>query len=595
MPRVTFSKIYAYIFTKYRYIFVSVDTRRIMKTPLQLTRIGILLAAGVCVCTLTYSARSQDREDRALASAQRLVAAKRSMRGQRANLSLGLLEQLAKDSPTDGDIVYRKALALGASKKYPEAIVAYKRAMELGATSPKFVANCHYDLACCYAQTGDLESAMTNLEKAVELGFRDIKHVQVDTDLIPLHSNPKWESISAAKDTSKMGRTEGLKYDLWFLNRELRRIHYRFDNQFSASAFDAQVAKISDGIPNWEDERVFMEMRKLMVMANDGHTNLWVLMDGNRPPFDLEMFDDGIHVLGAKPGFERLLGKAVVAVNDIPSDEFIKRFGKWVSKDNDMGPINALSFYGTNTSFLFGAGIIPSKDHLTVTFMSEDGTTSRETFDSNKTNQASVSPIKDSSKILWLKKSRVPYWAEMIPNTNTLFFQYNSVTNEQNEPINTFAENLIKIASDNKAERLIIDLRHNGGGNNQTYRHLLRTLARSKFNELGRLFVIVGRRTFSAAQCFATELERDTDAIFVGEPTGSSPNFIGEAVPITLPYSKAMGVISDLYWQKGQSYDFRKWISPEIHALNTYQEYAMGKDVAVEAILKYPLPNKVGE
>lgn len=563
-----------------------------MKTPIQIARIAFLFSAGIWALTLTYSAQNQDKTDKVIASAQRLVAAKKAMLGQRANLSQEALELLSADDPTNGDIVYRKALALGADKKYPEAIKAYKRAQELGASSPRFIANCEYDLACCYAQIGDLATAMVTLEKAIEHGFRDIKHVQVDTDLLPLHSNPKWESLVAGKDTSKMSRTEGWQYDLWFLNRELRRIHYRYDNRYSESAFDAQVKKISIGIPTWSDEKILMEMRMLMVMANDGHTNLWVLMEGNRPPFDLEMFDDGVHVLGAKPGFERLLGKEVVAIEDRPIGEFLNQFGRWVSKDNDMGTINALSFYGTNTSFLFGAGIIPSKDHLTVTFRSENGSTSRESFDCNKTNQATVSPIKDASKILWLKGSRRAYWAEMIPNTKTLFFQYNSITNEPADPINAFADKLMKMADDNSADRIIIDLRHNGGGNNQTYRHLLRTLIRSKYNESGRLFVITGRRTFSAAQCFATEIERETDAIFVGEPTGSSPNFIGEAVPITLPYSKAMGVISDLFWQKGQSFDYRKWISPEIHALNTYQEYATGEDPAVKAILKYPLPNK---
>ncbi|MEI8281113.1 MAG: S41 family peptidase [Armatimonadota bacterium] len=563
-----------------------------MKKSIKIARIGFVLSSSVFACAMIPLAQNQDGTDKTSAVAQRLVAAKKAMRGQRANLSLEQLEQLSLDDPSNGDVVYRKALMLGAAKKYPEAIVAYNRALELGAASPKFVANVNYDLACCYAQTGDLSTAIKTLERAIDLGFRDIRHVQVDTDLLPLHTNPKWENLVASKDTSKMSRTEGFQYDLWFLNRELRRIHYRFDNRYPASAFDAQVSKVSAGIPNWPDEKILMEMRRLMVMANDGHTNLWALMDGNRPPFDMEMFEDGVHVLGAKPGFERLLGQSVIAVNDIPIKDFLDQFGQWVSKDNEMGTINAISFFGTNTSFLFGAGIIPSKDLLTATFRAADGKTTRETFACNKTNQATVSPIKDSAKILWLKKSRVPYWAEMIPNTKTLFFQYNTITSEQAEPIDKFADNLMKLADDNHAERLIIDLRHNGGGNNQSYRHLLRTLVRSKFNESGRLFVIAGRRTFSAAQCFATDVERQTDAIFVGEPTGSSPNFIGEAVPITLPYSKAMGVISDLYWQRGQSFDFRKWISPEIHALNTYDEYASGRDVAVEAILKYPLPER---
>ena len=46
------------------------------------------------------------------------------------------------------------------------------------------------------------------------------------------------------------------------------------------------------------------------------------------------------------------------------------------------------------------------------------------------------------------------------------------------------------------------------------------------------------RLTFSAAQNTVTAIERETSAIFVGEPTGSRPNFIGEAIDFELPCSQ---------------------------------------------------------
>ena len=39
--------------------------------------------------------------------------------------------------------------------------------------------------------------------------------------------------------------------------------------------------------------------------------------------------------------------------------------------------------------------------------------------------------------------------------------------------------------------------------------------------------MITGRNTFSAASLFAARLERTTDATFVGEPMGGSPNLYG--------------------------------------------------------------------
>ncbi len=78
---------------------------------------------------------------------------------------------------------------------------------------------------------------------------------------------------------------------------------------------------------------------------------------------------------------------------------------------------------------------------------------------------------------------------------------------------------------------------------------LHRLIGSTKINRRGCLFVIIGRGTFSAAQNTATAIERETNAIFVGEPSGSRPNFIGETTPFMLPYSKALVNVADLYWQ----------------------------------------------
>jgi hypothetical protein len=107
-------------------------------------------------------------------------------------------------------------------------------------------------------------------------------------------------------------------------------------------------------------------------------------------------------------------------------------------------------------------------------------------------------------------------------------------------------------------------------------------------NQRGKLFVIIGRRTFSAAQNAATLFERHTEAIFVGEPTGSNPNFIGEGITLTLPYSKVIASVSDLYWQSGWPKDKRKWIAPLLYTPPSFAAFRVNRDLAMEAILAYP-------
>ena len=83
----------------------------------------------------------------------------------------------------------------------------------------------------------------------------------------------------------------------------------------------------------------------------------------------------------------------------------------------------------------------------------------------------------------------------------------------------------------------MIDLRRNGGGNNYLVQPLIHAVLKSSLDAPGRLFVITDRGTFSAAQNCATRLERETWALFVGEPTGGRPNHFGDAEAFPLPGS----------------------------------------------------------
>jgi hypothetical protein len=97
----------------------------------------------------------------------------------------------------------------------------------------------------------------------------------------------------------------------------------------------------------------------------------------------------------------------------------------------------------------------------------------------------------------------------------------------------------------------------------------------------------LGRYTVSAGMMLASEIERNTDAIFVGEPTGSSPNFVGQDVGIRLPYSGMQGSLSDLYWQNSSATDFRVWIPPLLYTPPSFVLYSSNRDPALEAILDY--------
>ena len=99
-------------------------------------------------------------------------------------------------------------------------------------------------------------------------------------------------------------------------------------------------------------------------------------------------------------------------------------------------------------------------------------------------------------------------------------------------------------AAQRKGWRLVIDARYNGGGDNTTYGPLLELLQSGDLRERGKVAVLVGRMTFSAAGNFVASVDHETSATLVGEvgeravrptsgATGSRSSCLAPASPHT--------------------------------------------------------------
>ena len=100
----------------------------------------------------------------------------------------------------------------------------------------------------------------------------------------------------------------------------------------------------------------------------------------------------------------------------------------------------------------------------------------------------------------------------------------------------------------------------------------------------GKLYVLMGRNTFSAAQNFIAQLDKRTRAVFVGEPSSSKPNFVGEENNLTLPWSGAIISISNRYHENIPG-DKREWIEPDIKIELSSSDYFANRDPILERLV----------
>ena len=375
---------------------------------------------------------------------------------------------------------------------------------------------------------------------------------------------------------------------MWLLDRELRRIHYAPYKYISERERADLVRKISSGIPGWGDEKILVEMMRYVASFGDGHTRL-SLPKISRPRLQFFLFSEGIYVTAAHQDHKDLIGKRLVEVEGRPVESLFSMMEPLISRDNSQGLKSLTPNYITNPTILKGLGMKVDLDKISLTFKSENGT--KETVavpcsaDFQPKPDWAVMPR--NSEILALKNRSKNYWCEYLPEIKTMYFQYNAIANMPEESVAKFAARMFKEIDDLKAEKIIVDVRWNGGGNTFLSQPLLQgILERPKLSHNGGIYVITGRNTFSAAQNFTTDISRSCEAIFVGEPTGSCPNFVGESIPYSLPYSKATGTVSDLYWQRSWPMDDRMWIAPDLPTPPSIKAFLVGRDPAMEAILE---------
>ncbi len=513
-----------------------------------------------------------------------------------------LWEQVLNYNSVEGRFWYQLANARHQAKEFRKAIPAYEKVIELGWGTP---ANAAYNIACAYALLGEKEAALKWLEKSFQIGYRGVENARRDADLESLRADERYRRIVALPDLSRMSRDEGWRYDLALLAREVKRVGYGTLLNQNASTIELAVKSLHDAVPKLSDLQIIIELMKLLRKLGDGHAGLFPY---NRPefqptlPVQFYLFKEGLFIIAADPKYKHLLGAQVLRFHEQTVERVVQALDLLISRDNE-NPIwtqQRAPYLMRHLPLLNALGLIPSPAEVSLTLRALDGTEQvvKLVTDTTQPNIWNVKPHPSTwvglpqtlatPLPLYLKNAAAPYWFEHLPEAKLVYFQFNTVRNDRNEPLAEFSARLLKFVNENAVEGLVIDLRWNNGGNTGLLPPFIQGLIRSeKINRRGKLFVIIGRRTFSAAQNAATFLEQQTNAIFVGEPTGSSPNFVGEEEFFTLPYSKLQANVSELFWQSSWPGDQRTWIAPLLYAPPTFAAYRANRDLALEAILDY--------
>lgn len=374
--------------------------------------------------------------------------------------------------------------------------------------------------------------------------------------------------------------------DIDLLARELPNKHKNLFYRIKEEEFQDSIEDLKKNISNMNDEEIKMEITKILASIGDAHTGLRIKTN-TYFPIKTYWFKEGIYVINTTQDYKNALYAKLVEINGIRIDDIEKILSRYISHENDAQLKKMIPGIIQLPDYLYGSKILPDKNTVAFTFEDKDHNQFKLDVKSIKVGEKVeyiLNNADNKAVPLYLQNNKEFYWFKHISDKNAMYFQYNSCQEMKDNSFKSFVSEMFAICDEKHVEKLIIDLRMNGGGDSSIMEPFINELKKRKSNfKENSIYVIIGRNTFSSAILNAIELKNSTDALFVGEPTGGRPNHFGEVRSFHLKNSGLTVFYSSKYF-KTYAEDVDS-LMPDVLVELSFQDYYQHRDPVLDKIL----------
>jgi tetratricopeptide (TPR) repeat protein len=391
--------------------------------------------------------------------------------------------------------------------------------------------------------------------------------------------------------------------DLKFLQQTVHKDYSFLFKNITQKDFDAAVDKLYQSMPALQEHERQAGIARLVASFKYGHTDIgWreSPVKFHVAPVNFYWFSDGLYVEGADKKYASIIGAKLLKVENMDIEKVLAAIKPLVPAENEQ------YFKGYGLDHLCSPEALHAQ-HISKELKKTVGYTfqkdgkimdvSMEAVDAFRfpRKYGFVSPGTDWLSVriqtdtpLYLKNLERIYYYQYLPETKTVYVRHSQVLDDPQESIAAFYKNVFAFIDKNEVEKLVLDVRLNGGGNNYKIKPIVTGIIENKkINQPGKLFVIIGRKTFSACQNLVNELSNYTQALFVGEPTAENINFYGDNRRVELPKTGIPVFLSFAWWQDKPQWENAPWLAPQLAVEMSFDEYRTNQDPALEACLNF--------
>jgi hypothetical protein len=352
--------------------------------------------------------------------------------------------------------------------------------------------------------------------------------------------------------------------------------------------FEAEIARLQEVVPRLKEHEILIRLMRITAQLGDAHTGVGWERFRRFYPLGMSWFRDGLLVAAAPADRRELLGARLVRIGDTPIESALVAVAELIPHENEPWLRQQSPTYLVTPEILDALGILPDSGASRFVFRTAAG----------KEVTAELAPVTRGAPLnlaravdpngpaapLYRRKADLEYWYEYLADSKTLYVKYNRCSQRKDLPFKRFCEQVWTAVEANGADRFVIDLRQNAGGDSALFRPMLDELKRRDFGRRSRLVAIIGPGTFSSGYLNALELKRHAGATLVGSATGQRPNHFGEVRSFVLSNSGVRVQHSTKFFRTME--DDPPSLEPDITIEALGSDYLAGRDPVLERILE---------
>ncbi len=377
--------------------------------------------------------------------------------------------------------------------------------------------------------------------------------------------------------------SEQMTADLHYLRDTLPAKHINLFFDLSRKDFEKRISDIESCIGTLSNNEFYAELMKVVKIIEDEHTSISFREARKyQLPIHFLPFKEGIYVDRAEK--KELLYCKLIAINGVKIKKLKSIFKNIIYNKNEAFFDYKFPQDISNAFYLQGLGIAPTTDSIDFTFRNENKETFTITLRPNPKAKPKVIDAYYNIHSLNTAATGKIYGVSYDHAGNLVYLHYHTCREDAKYPFTHFVKDVMDTLTYYSPRKIVIDLRYNSGGNSHIIKPLVDSLQCNYTSPETKVYVVIGKQTFSSGILNAIELKKRCNATLVGEHTAGSINHYGELGKFTLPHSRATVCYSTKYFQNDKRYDGA--LCPDKHIPVSIIDFKQHQDSALEYIYK---------